>query len=122
MSKKSQSQVPIPVKMNGKYPEWTVEGVIYRPYYPGNFWIDSTGTLAIGGYLDKHVNGITRVWPIDINNDKDSKPYVETMVKGERKVTYLEEAHRRVFPSMKWGGEKETSFDYNKPWWKQIPW
>lgn len=92
-----EPQPPIDVVKNEGYPEWEWMGIIFRPYYAGNLWLNCDASHVYYAFRDYDTNTITKVKRLDIKIDATGKQYVENYVNKVLTTVYLDDALRATF-------------------------
>lgn len=92
-----EPQPPLDVVKNGGYPEWEWMGIIFRPYYAGNLWLNCDASHVYYAFRDYDSNTITKVKRLDIKIDATGKQYVENYVNKVLTTVYLDDALRATF-------------------------
>lgn len=92
-----EPQPPIDVVKNEGYPEWEWMGIIFRPYYAGNLWLNCDASHVNYAFRDYDSNTITKVKRLDIKIDATGKQFVENYVNKVLTTVYLDDALRATF-------------------------
>lgn len=92
-----EPQPPIDVVKNEGYPEWEWMGIIFRPYYAGNLWLNCDASHVYYAFRDYDSNTITKVKRLDIKIDATGKQFVENYVNKVLTTVYLDDALRATF-------------------------
>lgn len=92
-----EPQPPIDVVKNEGYPEWEWMGIIFRPYYAGNLWLNCDASHVYYAFRDYDSNTITKVKRLDVKIDATGKQYVENYVNKVLTTVYLDDALRTTF-------------------------